>query len=123
MDNIKNEIDVKFKNIEKLLKNELIGQDLYIKNLITYIKEKTVKNEKGVLILVGEKDTGKKTSIRILIEEMYKEKLIESDNINEINLDTYNFKLGYNAFLSDLHDRLKSKCYGRYSSCYIRSLF
>lgn len=109
MDNIKNEIDVKFKNIEKLLKNELIGQDLYIKNLITYIKEKTVKNEKGVLILVGEKDTGKKTSIRILIEEMYKEKLIESDNINEINLDTYNFKLGYNAFLSDLHDRLKSK--------------
>lgn len=109
MDNIKNEIDVKFKNIEKLLKNELIGQDLYIKNLITYIKEKTVKNEKGVLILVGEKDTGKKTSIRILIEEMYKEKLIESDNINEINLDTYNFKLGYNAFLSDLHDKLKSK--------------
>ena len=75
MDNIKNEIDVKFKNIEKLLKNELIGQDLYIKNLITYIKEKTVKNEKGVLILVGEKDTGKKTSIRILMEEMYKEKL------------------------------------------------
>lgn len=112
MDNIKNEIDVKFKNIEKLLKNELIGQDLYIKNLITYIKEKTVKNEKGVLILVGEKDTGKKTSIRILMEEMYKEKLIESDNINEINLDTYNFKLGYNAFLSDLHDKLnsKSKC-------------
>lgn len=112
MDNIKNEIDAKFKNIEKFLKNELIGQDLYIKNLITYIKEKTVKNEKGVLILVGEKDTGKKTSIRILMEEMYKEKLIESDNINEINLDTYNFKLGYNAFLSDLHDKLKSnsKC-------------
>ena len=71
-----------------------------------------MKNEKGVLILVGEKDTGKKTSIRILMEEMYKEKLIESDNINEINLDTYNFKLGYNAFLSDLHDKLKSnsKC-------------
>ena len=109
MDEIYNEIENKFKEIEKLLKSELIGQDLYIKNLINYIKDKTVKNEKGVILLVGEKDTGKKTSVRLLIEQMYKEELIESDNINEINLDTYNFKLGYNAFLSDLHEKLKSK--------------
>lgn len=109
MNEIHDEMNKKFKNIEKLLKDELIGQDLYIKNLIDYIKNKTLKNEKGILLLVGEKDTGKKTSIRLLIEGMYKEKLIESDSINELNLDTYNFKLGYNAFLSDLHEKLKSK--------------
>lgn len=112
MYNRHNEIDEKLKNIEKFLKNELIGQDLYIDKLTDFIKEKIKKNEKGIIFLAGEKDTGKKTSMRILIEEMYKENLIESDNINEINLDTYDFKLGYNAFLSDLYEKLKSnsKC-------------
>lgn len=112
MENMHNQIEEKFKSIERLLKEELLGQDLYIKKLIDFIKEKIVKDEKGILLLAGEKDTGKKTSIRILIEEMYKEELIKSDKINEINLDTYNFKLGYNAFLSDLHEKLKSnsKC-------------
>ena len=63
MNNIYDGFGSKFKNIEKILKNELIGQDAYIKDLINYIEDKTIKNEKGVLLLVGEKDTGKKTSI------------------------------------------------------------
>ena len=106
------DINESFKIIEKVLNEELIGQSIYIEKLVKYFKEKIEKNERGILLLVGEKDTGKKTSIRILIDELYKHKMIESNNINEINLATYNFKLGYNAFLSDLHDKLQdeSKC-------------
>lgn len=112
MDKSTVQINNKFNEIEETLNKLLIGQSSYINKLIEYIKGKIINEEKGVLLLLGEKDTGKKTSIRILIKEMYECGLIESSEINEINLATYNFKLGYNAFLSDLHDKLSnnSKC-------------
>lgn len=104
VDNIKG----KFLKIEKNLNAELIGQKNFIQKLTNYFKEKIIKNEKGMLLLIGEKNTAKKTSIKILFKELKKEELIDRDEVEEIDLSSYNFNLGYNAFLTDLYGKLNS---------------
>ncbi|MGL4911105.1 MAG: AAA family ATPase, partial [Romboutsia sp.] len=102
----------KLKSIESILNKELIGQEEFIKNLTKYFVGKIYNNEKLTLLLIGEKDTGKKTSIRSLLKELKEVNLVENDKIDEMNLASYNFKLGYNAFLTDLYEKLsnKSRC-------------
>lgn len=103
-----NKLEDKFLYIEKRLKKELVGQDEFINNLCEYFKDKFIKNVKGRLILVGEKNTAKKTSIRLFFEELKKVELIDNDIVDEIDLSSYNFNLGYNAFLTDLYENLNS---------------
>lgn len=97
-----------FLAIEKNLSKELIGQETYIKDLCRYYKEKIEDNEKGVLLLIGERGTFKKASIRLLFENLYNNKLIDKNEIDEINLGSYNFNLGFNAFLTDLYEKLNN---------------
>lgn len=106
------DIKEKFLKIEKNLNNELIGQESFINKLSNYFKEKLIKNEKGILFLVGEKNTAKKTSIKLLFQELKKENLVDKSEIDEIDLGEYNFNLGYNAFLTDLYEKLnrESEC-------------
>lgn len=53
-------INEKFTEIQKSLEKELIGQNEFIKELCNYFNYKFSKNEKGILVLVGEKETAKK---------------------------------------------------------------
>ena len=102
----------KFKNIEKKLSKKLIGQEKFLNELCDYFKYKIQSDEKGIILLRGEKDTAKKTSIRLMFKFMKELQLIENDFVQEINLASYNFKLGYNEFLTDLYDVLNdnSQC-------------
>ncbi len=102
------DINKKFIEIQKKLDTELIGQKEFVNELCTYFKDKFEKNEKGILILVGEKETAKKTSIRRIFEYLKDTKMVESTHVDEINLGSYNFNLGYNAFLTDLYEKLNS---------------
>ncbi|RDY24621.1 AAA family ATPase [Romboutsia maritimum] len=102
------ELKEKFSLIEKVLNKNLIGQSEFISSLCGYFEDKFSKGEKGNLFLIGEKDTSKKTSVRLVFENLEKNNLIESGKIDEINLGSYNFNLGYNAFLTDLYYSLGS---------------
>lgn len=103
-----NRINDKFVDIQKSLNKELIGQSNFINDLCNYFRNKLIKGEKGVLVLVGEKDTAKKTSIRRIFEYLKDTDIIENSQVDEIDLGSYNFNLGYNAFLTELYEKLGS---------------
>ncbi|MGG7176493.1 AAA family ATPase [Clostridium paraputrificum] len=97
-----------FTSIEKKLKMELIGQEEFAHKLCDYFEGKLSKGEKGILLLAGSRDTFKKASIRSLFSKLNEEKLVERGEVDEIDLSTYNFNLGYNSFLTDLYEKLNS---------------
>ncbi|WP_460288209.1 AAA family ATPase [Clostridium sp. CTA-7] len=92
--------------IEKKLNREFIGQRDFIKELTQYFENKILSEEKGILVLAGHKNTFKKASVRLVFEELYSNTLIKNKNLDEIDLSSYNFNMGYNAFLTDLHEKL-----------------
>ena len=100
-------------NIERKLNSEYIAQEEYFRELAEYFIEKIDKNEKGILLVAGERNTFKKASIRTTFEVLKEEKLIDNEKLDEIDLSSYNFNMGYNAFLTDLYDVLNnSSSYG-----------
>lgn len=101
-------INEQFIKIEKNLNKELIGQEDFLHKLCTYFKEKIIKDEKGILVICGEKETSKKTSVRLVFDNLKNTEFIENANIEEINLASYDFNLGYNSFLTELYEKLSS---------------
>jgi len=97
-----------FLNIVKKMNNEIIGQGEFIHKLCNYFKEKFEEDKKGILLLAGKRGTFKKASVRLLFEKLNEEGITEDYHIDEIDLASYNFNLGYNAFLSDLYEKLNS---------------
>lgn len=102
----KNELKLK---IEKKLKKEFIGQEQFFKDMTEYFVDKVEKKEKGIVLVSGQKNTFKKISIRTVFEELYEEKIIDNRNLDEIDLSAYNFNMGYNAFLTDLYEKVNNK--------------
>lgn len=102
----KNELKLK---IEKKLKKEFIGQEQFFKDMTEYFVDKVEKKEKGIVLVSGQKNTFKKISIRTVFEELYEEKIINNRNLDEIDLSAYNFNMGYNAFLTDLYEKVNNK--------------
>ncbi len=101
----KNQLKTK---IEAKLNNEYIAQEEYFKNLAEYFIEKVYKNEKGILMVAGERNTFKKASVRNVFEVLKEEKVIDNEKLDDIDLSSYNFNMGYNAFLTDLYEILNN---------------
>ena len=101
-----------FKNIEEKLNKEFIGQKNFFSKLCGYFREKISNDEKGILLLVGSKDTFKKASVRFIFQELKESEVIKNGEVDDIDLSEYSFNLGYNAFLTDLYEKLNndSKC-------------
>lgn len=101
-----------FKNIEYKLNKEFIGQKDFFNKLCAYFENKFNNDENGILLLAGNKDTFKKASVRYIFNELKNNEVIENGDVDDIDLSEYSFKLGYNAFLTDLYEKLnsKSKC-------------
>lgn len=108
------DIEKSFLDIEQKLNDELLGQKNLIHNLCFYFKKQLLKDERGILVLVGERGTFKKASVRLLFEEFKSKKILKGGEVDEIDLASYDFNLGYNAFLTDLYEKLNSD-----SSCII----
>ena len=98
----------KFIDIKKSLNNRLIGQDKFIEKLCTYFQKKIESDQRGIIFINGEKDTGKKLSIKCLFEKLKEKNLIKVGVVEQIDLGSYNFNYGYNAFLTDIYEKLKS---------------
>ncbi|MGL6107069.1 AAA family ATPase [Romboutsia sp.] len=97
-----------FSKIEENLNKELIGQDKYLNKLCNYFENKISKEEKGIIFLIGEKETSKKTSIKLMFENIKEYNLLKTREVEQIDLASYNFNLGYNAFLTDLYEKLNN---------------
>ena len=100
------------KEIKKELNEMLIGQEELINEVCNYFYDKIDKQEKSVIFIKGEKDTGKKVLVKKLFELLHKEGKTKSSKIDTIDLGSYNFKFGYNAFLTDLYRSLNSDSEG-----------
>ena len=96
-----------FKNIEYKLNKEFIGQKDFFNKLCAYFENKFNNDENGILLLAGNKDTFKKASVRYIFNELKNNEVIENGDVDDIDLSEYSFKLGYNAFLTDLYEKLK----------------
>ena len=92
-----------FKNIEEKLNKEFIGQKNFFSKLCGYFREKISNDEKGILLLVGSKDTFKKASVRFIFQELKESEVIKNGEVDDIDLSEYSFNLGYNAFLTELY--------------------
>ncbi|MCY6370617.1 AAA family ATPase [Clostridium ganghwense] len=101
-----------FAEIEGKLNKEFIGQEDYFKELSAYFKDKVMNREKGVLLVVGEMNTFKKVSMRHMFQELRANKLLENATLEEIDLASYNCNYGYNAFLTDLYEKLSNSSEG-----------
>ncbi|MGG5462141.1 AAA family ATPase [Clostridium sp. B9] len=98
-----------FKKIEKKLNDELIGQKDFTRELCDYFQEKLEKELKGILLIIEERDIFKNSGLRLLFNELNKYEMIENNKVDEIDLASYQFNLGYNAFLTDLYEKLNDE--------------
>lgn len=103
-----NNTNEKFSIIKKNLNNRLIGQEKFIDKISSYFEKKIEKNERGIIFIGGEKDTGKKLSIKCIFDNLNNEGLVKSGVVEQIDLGSYNFNFGYNAFLTDIYEKLRS---------------
>ncbi|NFI54998.1 AAA family ATPase [Clostridium botulinum] len=102
-----NNIEENLLKIDKSFNNYVIGKKNHIPKLINYFKEQLNNNSKGILLIVENRLSLIHNELKILFIELHKADLISNSNISEIDLSEYNFKSGYNIFLSDFNKALK----------------
>ena len=102
----------KLVEIKENLNKEILSQENFIENICAYFEKRLIDKTKGILLIVEERDIFKETGIKLLFEQLYKNNLIKNNEVNEIDLGSYNFNLGYNMFLSDLYQALNSESEG-----------
>lgn len=99
-------IESNFLKIEKKLNEEFIGQKPFNKRLCEYFKKKIEEDKKGILLIVEERDIFKNSVLKYFFKELKSYNMIENSKVDEIDLASYKFNLGYNAFLTDLYEKL-----------------
>ncbi len=104
---VNNNIEENLLKIDKYFNNYVIGKKNHIPKLINYFKEQLNNNSKGILLIVENRLSLIHNELKILFTELHKADLISNSNISEIDLSEYNFKSGYNIFLSDFNKALK----------------
>ena len=99
------ELDQLFNEIKYTLKNNLLGQEKYIDDLIVCFKKAFLARDKGsiqnTILLSGPTGTGKNRSLNILINELYKKKLIPYKSFSTLDLSQYGEKDIHTNFIVD----------------------
>ncbi len=103
-----NNIPDTFDSIRKELSTLIIGQTNYLDNLCIAFKRPFVigydkVKPKNTIIVLGNKSTGKHSSIRFIAEHLKEKKLISSSSILSIDLSLYGTVSEFNLFLTDLY--------------------
>lgn len=60
------------------------------------------------MLIVEERDIFKNSVLKYFFEELNYYKFVKNSKIDEIDLAAYKFNLGYNAFLTDLYEKLNN---------------
>ncbi|MGL5649652.1 MAG: AAA family ATPase [Clostridium sp.] len=99
-------------NISNILNKEFIGQESLIEGLSNYFINKINNDNKGIILILGEKDTGKKTLVKEIFKLLKEDGKVKSSEIDVIDVASYNFNFGINAFLTDLYKVLNNNSEG-----------
>ena len=87
------ELDALFNDIKWSLNQQVLAQERYIDDLLVSFKTAFLAREKGAvqntILLAGPAGTGKNKSITILVNELYKKKLIPYNRFSTIDLSRY----------------------------------
>ena len=100
-----------FSDIRGKMGNLIIGQTSYLDNLCIAFKRPFITGydrikPKNLIILLGNKSTGKHTSVSFLAKLLKERKLISSDSVLSIDLSLYATASEFGIFLSDLYKAL-----------------
>ena len=99
------ELDSIFAEIKKVMNMEILHQEPFIDELLVSYKKAFFKREKGKLqntILVsGPTGTGKMTAIHILIDQLYKKKIVPYNRFATIDLQKYSESEIHTNFILD----------------------
>jgi len=97
-----------FSSIREEIGNLIVGQTDYLDNLCTSFKRPFITGydnlkPKNAIIILGDKSTGKHSSISCIADILKERRIISSNNILKIDLSLYSTTSDYGLFLSDLY--------------------
>ncbi|WP_346846465.1 AAA family ATPase [Clostridium sp. UBA7339] len=100
-------VDV-FSSIREEIGTLVVGQTDYLDNLCTAFKRPFITGydnlkPKNAIIILGNKSTGKHSSISCIADILKQRRIINSNNILKIDLSLYATTSDYEVFLSDLY--------------------
>lgn len=100
-------VDV-FSSIREEIGTLVVGQTDYLDNLCTAFKRPFIAGydnlkPKNAIIILGNKSTGKHSSISCIADILKQRRIINSNNILKIDLSLYATTSDYEVFLSDLY--------------------
>ncbi len=100
-------VDV-FSSIREEIGTLVVGQTDYLDNLCTAFKRPFITGydnlkPKNAIIILGNKSTGKHSSISCIADILKQRRIISSNNILKIDLSLYATTSDYEVFLSDLY--------------------
>ncbi|WP_434305710.1 AAA family ATPase [Clostridium botulinum] len=103
-----NKISKIFSSIREEMGNKIIGQTNYLDNICIAFKRPFVTGydrlkPKNVIIVLGNKGTGKHSSISFITELLKQKNLFNSDEVLTIDLSLYATVSEFGVFLSDLY--------------------
>jgi SpoVK/Ycf46/Vps4 family AAA+-type ATPase len=103
-----NEIADEFNEVREEIGNIIIGQAGYLDNLCLAFKRPFVTGydkikPKNIIIALGNKSTGKHSSIKAMADILKEKKLLSSNKILNIDLSLYATVSEFQIFLSDLY--------------------
>lgn len=100
------ELDHQFREVERSLKQKVIGQQAFIEDLVAGYKEGYMNEQpnkaRNVILLAGAPGTGKKTALEWLVREMYTYGLADWPQITEIDLKRYEADEISGNFINDM---------------------
>ncbi|WP_346888916.1 AAA family ATPase [Clostridium sp. UBA1056] len=97
-----------FSSIREEIGTLIVGQTDYLDNLCTAFKRPFITGydnlkPKNAIIILGNKSTGKHSSISCIADMLKQRRIISSNNILKIDLSLYATTSDYGVFLSDLY--------------------
>jgi len=103
-----NDISDIFVSIREEMGNLIVGQTTYLDNLCIAFKRPFVTGydrlkPKNIIILLGNKSTGKHSSISFIADILKQKKLASSNSVLKIDLSLYATTSDFGVFLSDLY--------------------
>lgn len=107
----RNDIDSKFANIRQELPTMIVGQKYFLERLLLAFKRPYVagydgKRPRNTIFIIGEKSSGRHTSVEAVVELLNKNKVLNSDTISRVDLSIYPTISEESIFLSDLYKSL-----------------